>query len=420
MDTSASIFPATLSGTQTSLFRISCTFDESVDQAVISAALTALMPRFPYFQVEMRAGFFWYYFEPSATTPIIDSDARSPCMHWSVRHRGTIPFRVRVRDRRLAVEFSHALTDGYGALTFLRALAGEYLSRKGVRTVDWGDLFRPGQEPSQEEEDDGFLKHRSRDIPWPPVASGAFRVSSRKLPSGEYRVITGTIAATALKAKAAEYKVGMNDYLTAVCLAACQELEVGSRTDGRTRRLPAIRILVPVNIRSLFPSRTMKNFILFVTPEIFPSLGAYSFEEILLRTHHYLKMEIDRKTFDRHIFRNVSGGTNPLFRILPLAGKNLLLSFLSWFYGERTYTTSLSNLGVVTMPSAFAEHIERFDFYPPPNDRTGVNCSVIGFKDVVSVSFGSLLEDRSLERNFFRILVRHGIRVRIESNFPGE
>ena len=42
-----------------------------------------------------------------------------------------------------------------------------------------------------------------------------------------------------------------------------------------------MRIEVPVNMRNKLPSRTMRNFSLFVLPEIDVRLGTYTFEEIL-------------------------------------------------------------------------------------------------------------------------------------------
>ena len=48
-----------------------------------------------------------------------------------------------------------------------------------------------------------------------------------------------------------------------------------------------------------------------------------------------------------------------------------------------------------------------------PNPRMKKNCAVLSFRDDLSVSFGSVVESRELERLFFTHLARAGMRVRV-------
>ena len=47
----------------------------------------------------------------------------------------------------------------------------------------------------------------------------------------------------------------------------------------RSRRKP-VKVLLPVNLRTLFPSRSLRNFASYITPEIDPRTGDYTFSEI--------------------------------------------------------------------------------------------------------------------------------------------
>lgn len=418
LDTAGTLFPATLSKNQTSLFRLSCTFRKEVKRNILQRALINILPRFPYFHVELKPGLFWYYFDPSHIPPQVVDDSRFPCMHFQIKKRGQLPFRVRLFKNRIAVEFSHAITDGFGALTFLKSLAAEYLTLCGVRTKDWGDIIRKETSPDPEEEEDAFLRHSPEKIPWPPVTSSAHHLGGRRARKGEYFITTGIIPISSLKEKTKETGFTINEYLISQLLFCIQELA----SQGKRSPFPPskpIRIMVPVNLRALFPSKTMKNFILYVMPDIDPALGHYTAEEIQKKTHYHMRSEVNRKLLSQHIFRSVNGSRHYLFRIMPLFLKNFLLTLISRFYGERTYTTSLSNLGMVQMPPKFAKEILRFDFYPPPNDITSINASVISNKDNLHISFGSLLKERTLEHAFFSTLVKAGVKVRIESNDTG-
>ena len=69
-------------------------------------------------------------------------------------------FRVLVYKNRVAVEFFHALTDGTGALVFVKTLLAEYLSEKYGLSVpaEKGVLGRL-EEPAPEELEDSFARY---------------------------------------------------------------------------------------------------------------------------------------------------------------------------------------------------------------------------------------------------------------------
>ena len=73
-------------------------------------------------------------------------------------------------------------------------------------------------------------------------------------------------------------------------------------------------------------------------------------------------------------------------------------------------------MGEVKLPEELAAHIKRFEFYPPPNPATGINCSVISYQDNIYISYGRTGRESEVERRFFRKLVELGIPVKIESN----
>ena len=104
--------------------------------------------------MQLKAGFFWYYFESNPAAPLVMADLKYPCMDMSFKKDGVFPFRVKAYKNRIAVEFSHILTDGMGAISFLKALVAEYLQLSGVKIKDWGDIIKANDKPLKKEWED--------------------------------------------------------------------------------------------------------------------------------------------------------------------------------------------------------------------------------------------------------------------------
>ena len=153
LDTAASFWPFVRNSRFTSVFRLSVEFDHRVNLPALQRAVARLRTRFPGFYVGLRKGFFWGYLEPLAGDMPIVPEEPYPCMVRDRRelHSGLV--RVIAWQNRVAVEFSHVVTDGTGALTFLSALTCTYLEELGAVAVqtlepatstmeEWENAFR--------------------------------------------------------------------------------------------------------------------------------------------------------------------------------------------------------------------------------------------------------------------------------------
>ena len=151
LDNAAIIMPAINNDVETGIFRMSATLDHPVRYEAMQRALDRTIQRYPYYLVELRRGFFWYYFQPSGTRPMLMPDSESPSMEYSIHKRGNLLFRVRLKNHRVAVEFNHSLADGTGAINLLKTLLLLYFEELGIHTANTGDVLLPGQEISEEE-----------------------------------------------------------------------------------------------------------------------------------------------------------------------------------------------------------------------------------------------------------------------------
>ena len=130
LDNAAKIYPAARRRSWNCLFRMSASLNENIDTFVMQKALDITVKRFPSIAVRLRRGVFWYYLEEIVKAPSIKSEAAYPMARMSFKDVRKCAFRVVCHKNRLAVEFYHALTDGSGAMIFLKTLLSVYLTQK--------------------------------------------------------------------------------------------------------------------------------------------------------------------------------------------------------------------------------------------------------------------------------------------------
>lgn len=409
LDNAARVFAALASRRTTTVFRVAVTLRSAVDAAALQRSLDAVMPRFRCFRVRLRTGMFWHYLEEIDGAPEVRAEQRAPCRRMTREEDGPWQLRVLVHNRRIAVECSHTLTDGVGGMMFLLALLAEYLAERGSPIPPTPAIVRPDDPVDPEEAEDAYRRFFDPRIPPPPLAHRAFRLPRPPLPTDELRVMTGVLPLAPLRELTRTHEVTLTELLTSVLLASLAEITPNARRP--------LAVMVPVNLRTLYPSRTMRNFFLSVTGSIDPRLGSYSLEEILHEVHHSVQRQITAKSISRQIRRNVGAERNPIIRHIPLALKIPAKRRLySWRWGAR-YTTAFSNLGAVRVPPEMAAHIDRFEAIPNPSAAHGTGCAAVGYGDSLLITFASIVSGVELQRAFFTRLRRMGVTPRVETNW---
>jgi hypothetical protein len=285
----------------------------------------------------------------------------------------------------------------------------------GFGSSDPDDVRRVRTAPDPAEAADDFQSLYDPTFPRYQTWDRAYQPQTRLLPKGAYAVTTGRLPLDKLLQTARTKEVSLTEYLAATLLAAFQDpfLELSGR--DRRRRARPLRLVIPVNLRPIFESRTLRNFFVVVPVEIDLRLGSYDFDEILRRVHHQMQAEMAPKLLKKQIVRNLRGELSLLSRVLPLPLKRLVLRSVFGAY-ERRHTASLSNLGRAVWPEGWSEQLVDAEFVPPPSPFCRVNVGVVSFGSTLAVTFGNLSEDRSVERAFFTRLRSQGFPVEIESN----
>ena len=414
LDNAAKIYPAAARQNWSNVFRLSATLYETVDVAVLQSALDVTVRRFPSIATRLRRGAFWYYLQQISEAPAIREESSYPLLRMSRKEIRRCAFRVIVYKRRIAVEIFHSLTDGNGALIFFKTLLAEYLQQKHSIPIPAScDVLGRLEEPSEEEMEDSFLKY-SGNVSASRKENTAWHLRGTPEPAGFLHLTCFKISAQAVLEKAHEYGVSLTVFLCAALMMALQNLQK-EKVPNILKRKP-IKVLLPVNLRKLFASRTLRNFALYTTPEIHPKLGEYSFKEICEVISHWMKLEITPKQMSMKIATNVGSERALAVKIMPLFIKNIVMKMIFEAVGERKSCLTLSNLGAVALPEVMLPYVERLDFVLGVQASAPYNCGVLSFKDTLYVNFIRDIRESELEAHFFAVLRDMGIGAEVESN----
>jgi len=417
LDNAAKIYPPVMNREISSVFRIGCLLTHPVRISALQKAIDQSCPRFPYYLTTLRKGFFWFFLEYNRDIrPELLPEGLHPCVAFPAKRGQIALFRIIVHGNSLSVEFLHVLSDGGGALEFFRTLLVTYL-RICKYNISYAEgIIDPHSQVDPEEAEDSYNRYFSKDIPMPSKLENAWHLPYVNSLANSFNLTYARIETGELKMAAAVYHVSLTEYLAAVYLFSLMNI----RNSQQKKRSPLIRVEVPVNLRNHFQSKTMRNFSLFVMPEIDLRLGDYSFEEITKLVHNYMQVETDKKVISKIIARNVKPERNPIIRVVPLFVKNIFLSRAFKKFGASKYSGVLTNLGIVKMPEEAKEHISSFYIIPPPPTKElKVSCGVITYSDKLILTFSNNTGNPELERVFCRFLVSEKIKVKIiNPNFP--
>ena len=414
LDNAAKIYPAARRRNWSNVYRQSVTLHEDVDREILKSALAVTVKRFPSIAARLRKGAFWYYLQQIAEAPALSEEYSYPLVYMSDREMTKCALRVIVHHNRIAVEFFHALTDGNGALVFLKTLVAEYLEQKhGISIPNEHGILDRRAEPTEEELEDAFPKNAGP-VPASRKDTNAWHMDGIPQKDGFLHLTCFRIPVKEALELAHRHDATLTVFMSAAMMMALLNLQNEKTPSVKHQKL--IKLLIPINLRQLFPSTTLRNFAMYTIPEIDPRLGTYTLDEICKVVKHKMGAEFTAKNMSRVIATNVNDEKNPLVRLIPLPLKNAVMKAVFDSVGEKKACLSLSNLGQIKVPEVMKPYIERFDFILGVQAAAPYNCGMLSFGDTIYINFIRNIRDAELERHFYRVLRELGLPVTVESN----
>ena len=403
LDNAAKIFPATSGKKDSRVFRFACELYDPVDPPLLQQALVLTLDRFPMFRSVIRKGIFWYYFEDSDLEPIVREEYRLPCSHLYIKDKKTLLFEVTYYKKRINFEVFHALTDGTGAMHFLKHLVCQYLLLRYFDQTTPKPLLPSYDATDEERAGDSFRQYYTKNR---KQASKnrvhAYQLHGYKNEYGHMQILEGCVSVKKILAKAKEYHTSLTVFLTALLISAIHQ-DVSRRQEKKP-----IVLMIPVNLRNYFPSESARNFFGWINAG-YTFAGMETFEDVIRNLDTVFKHELTSENISLRMNDLAALEHNVFLRLLPLALKDLGMRIAAKASTSST-TAILSNLGVLHVPEEFSPYIRLFDVF---TSTPKLELCVCSFQDVLTLSFTSCFESSTVQRNFFRMLSGHGIDVEI-------
>lgn len=413
LDLSAIVYPTLQRRDFSSVYRLSVLLKEPIKPEILQQAVDMALTRFPTYKTAIRKGLFWRYLEPNNRPgPFVKKDIRNFCMPMPFKAGNRYLLRIYYYDRRISLEAHHCLGDGTGGMYVLQTITAVYLRLLGHEITNGGFVMDINEKPSPEELEDAYMRYANAKVCPPRPGEKTYRVRGTKEPFYTFNVIDGILSVKQVMAVAKKYNATITEYLNAVLLYSLLE----KQKSEKHLRLRPVKIAMPVNLRRFFPSKTLRNFITMVYPAIDPRLGEYTFEEIVIQVHNYMRYYINEKFLKGDITTNASTQQNPFIRVVPLFIKDFVVRQFYTKVQDKNSSAGLTNMGALKVPDDMKPYIERFDIYMGQPFSSRTNCAIVSFEDTLTINFASSIMESDVERYFFRKLVADGIHVMIESN----
>lgn len=409
LDNTAHLFPVIAGESMSNVYRISVTLTEPIRPELLQQALDIVLPKFDGFNLRLRQGVFWYYFEENGKpAPKVREETTFPCRYIHPNRNNSYLFRVTYYKYRINLEVFHVLTDGMGGINFLKELTYQYLrllhpELKGEK----GDLLASSTSLNRE---DSFLKNYRKSSEKGYQTKKAYLIKGERLSPGEFGIMHGYMQVPELKKVCHQYGVSINEYLVGVFVwSVYRECMHGMPSDR------PVRVAVPVNLRPYFNSITTKNFFAMVSAEFHPVEEEYTFEEVLFAVRDSLKQQINKENLERLFSYNVSNEKVLVARAAPLLIKNIAMRIV-YTQSALANTSTITNIGNITVDDVYRPYVEMFHSCLAMSKGQHIKGNICSYGSTLVFSFSYDLADASVQRGFFRKIAEDGVSVEIESN----
>lgn len=396
VDNSAILYLSLIKPHHTNVYRFTMTLTEPVNPKTLQTALNHITPRFPTIIAGFRPGFFGYTMVPAQQPPVVQPD---PGLLHTMRMEEITccAYRVYYRGNQISFEAFHALTDGYGAVASFTTLVAEYLRlAHGISIPVENTLREISQLPLESELEDAYELHQAGE-PLHLPSRYSYQLPRQEQSDWQVQTCARTYPTAEVLAAARRLGVSATGMLSGLMASTIMELQ---QRQNAKAKLP-VRVMVPVDLRRMFASTTLRNFILYALPTLEPRDEKKPLTEVLRSFHSQIQQQVEPKRMAAIMAYNVRTQSAPWFRAIPRAVKCFAMRTAYRFFGESNSSITLTNLGGVRLPEAMAPYVTGLEVILTPRAGSPYNCAVISLGERMTVNLSRFGNDHALEELFF-------------------
>jgi len=376
LDPVGQFYAAAITREEPGTFYVSAHLKERLDTKILQEAVNDIMRRLPFLNGRLRRGFFWHYREIFAEPPQIAPASDFPAFsYFHDKGKGHM-LRVLYGERHFLVETTHCLCDGRALAKITCALLARYFELLGM-AFDKGEIIDCSGVMQDGEAEDAIARHagtlkakETMDIlkrygeEQKANQNNAVYSFGLSKPTAA-RVITKKIDLGKIKLVAKAHGATVSEYILAQIFAA-----IAGERASRGGKQP-ISVMLPVDCRSLLPTKTLLNFAAGKTIAM-PETDDFS-EMLKSLKQQFAQIDADFALGSIVGLTFVLG----LTRFLPLSIKKLILAKV---FRSLNIAATFSNLGVVRLPKEIEDRLEMLEFVicPPKQEPYNFSCITTG------------------------------------------
>ncbi|MCF7932739.1 MAG: hypothetical protein K9K93_06180 [Acholeplasmataceae bacterium] len=409
IDNAGKIFPAISSSGRSNVFRLSFYLDDVVDLKTLEAAVNSVLPRFDVFAVQMKSGLFWNYFAENKHPFTVEEEPSQTCRYFKSAKNNGYLFKVYTLANKVTLETFHAISDGTGALHFLKSIVYRYFRLQG-HEIDHEEKILSELPYSKKESMDMFVANYDKALVKNLREETAYHLNGERFSRHWNLLLKISLETPSFLAHVkSTYNATLTQYVCALIAFA-----IVNETDDFIHQKKPIKMFIPVNLRPYFNAVTLRNFSLFIKATYPSDKRAWTFEDMLAIAKESFKDQLDKEKLQQRLSSNVGFEKKLMLRILPLFLKNIAFKIGYNILGDSISTSSLSNLGIIDLPSGMKDRVLDVDFV---NGGYGLTTTMASYGSKTNIIINTSLKDTSIINFIVSFLVREGLDLTLDTNY---
>ena len=409
LDNAGKIFPAVSQDERSNVFRLSFYLDEEVNKDRLEEAVNKSLARFETFAVQLKNGLFWNYFAANDRRFKVELEPAQVCKYFKPVQNNGFLFKVYYLDNKITLETFHALSDGTGALHFLKSFVYQYYVLGGHKINHENKIL--GEKPiSKKESEDNFVSNYDRLKRRNLNEEKAYHLKGERFGQHWVMVVKAQLETKALiDLVKNKYHCTITQFVTAL-----MGYSIYRETVDFVGAKKPLKIFVPVNLRPYFDSVTLRNFSLYVKATYDSKRTDWTLENMIELTKEQFIDQLEKDKLQSRISSLVGFEKNPLIRALPLVLKTIAFKIGYNILGDSISSCSISNLGIVDLPTGLKERVIDADFI---NAGYSLAMTLISLANQTNIIISTPIKDLSIINHMISTLVNEGLEVTLDTNY---
>ncbi|MBQ3150182.1 MAG: hypothetical protein IJB86_02925 [Clostridia bacterium] len=411
MDCSAVVYPYIATKDVNQSFTMEADLDTDIDPVRLKAAAQSLCERFPTMFVKLHTDSKGYALEHvHDVTPFVMERPDVLNQPFDLSQNNDHLVRITYKKNRVAVEVFHSVSDGSGGIALLKSIIAEYYRSMGEEvSATHGVLLKEDPVKATETED----SFRTNCDVKRKNASRAGKKAQQYYHDGPFDTWHQTelsMSVDELKALSKKNGATITEYLASLYLYTFYRFFKNEKMNK------PITLSVPINLRPMFNSETLRNFSLYFFATVPKMKGEVTFDDILQKVKKDFVAGMDKDLILDTIKTNVTQNDMAVFVKAPRCIKQAILRFGNGIYGEGLFTSTLSNLGLVKFPEELVPHVRMFRAILGPSPKNNIKMTAYCYGKTFAMMVASSLKSREIENDLKTLLEEQGVTVTMKDH----